>query len=396
MTSDPRPHIGTLTIHSVYNEGAILQSLALQRAIAKLRPEGAVDIIDHRDPRQMTRGYGPANTERKQALKAFYDSRLPTSPERFENADPQPTFRYINAHYDAVVVGSDEVWKIAFRKRFKGLVRMQADPLAPAFPNVFWPDTGVSARKMTYAATCGVKTDWARLPRRVTRRIAEILDDFAAIGVRDERTRAFVEALAPAALDKVTWTPDPTIIEDLSGLADRAALRTRLEGLGVDFTRPRVLVITGRQPPYDRAMQALRDQGFQLTALSDANPYADVDLTRTGFDPLEWAALASQFDLVISERMHGSIFTLRNGTPLICVDGRVRAMGWATKNEELMSRMGLADRYVSAKDPEAEEKLLTLCTDPLSLPWDRAAVAARFEEYGAIGRGYLDRNLPTS
>ncbi len=385
---------GTLTLHAGFNEGAILQSLALHRAIGELRPAAEVEIVDHRYPVLMARAYGPADDDRKKALQAFYDNDLPLSPRRFHSKARRLTFDYIQSRYDALVVGSDEVWKIAFQHRLKGLLRLQTDPYAPAFPNVFWPGPSLHVRKIAYAATAGEKTDWLALPKCMRRRIAEALGDFDAIGVRDERTRAFALWADPALEKKITWTPDPTFIADLTGDVPTDRLRARLAGWGVDFQRPRLLLIAGVHDAYAAAVALLRQQGYQIVSVSDKNPYADVDLTGAPIGPLEWAGLARHFDLCLSERMHGSIFAVLNGCPLICLDRRRPTLGFPTKNRALTEKLGLSHRYVSVVEPAGRGRLEEMCTNISTLPYDHAGIARTLAALRAEGRSFLDEALP--
>lgn len=385
---------GTVTLHAGFNEGAILQSLALQRAISELRPGADVEIVDHRYPVLMEKAYGPADNDRKKALQDFADHRLPVSPRRFYSADRHPTFDYIRSRYDAIVVGSDEVWKIAFQRRLKGLLRLQTDPYAPAFPNVFWPDRSIGIPKIAYAASAGEKTDWLSMSPRMRRKIAGILGGFGAIGVRDERTRAFALWADQSLAGKIEWTPDPTLICDLTNDAAPDDLRARLAAWGVDFNRPRLLLIAGEHPAYAAACALLKTRGYQIVSVSDRNPYADIDLTGAAIGPLDWAGLARHFDACLSERMHGGIFAVLNGCPLICADRRRPTMGFPTKNHALSDMLGLSHRYVSVNEAGGQSRLLEMCSTLQNLPYDRAAIGERLAELRRIGRDFLDRSLP--
>ena len=98
-----------------------------------------------------------------------------------------------------MVVGSDEVWKIAYRPRMRGLIRTQSDPVAPAYPNAYWPDASAGPMRVAYAATAGSKTDWTRIPLLRRWQMARTVNGFAGLGLRDARTRAFIAAIAPEA-----------------------------------------------------------------------------------------------------------------------------------------------------------------------------------------------------
>ncbi|WP_192361800.1 polysaccharide pyruvyl transferase family protein [Mesorhizobium mediterraneum] len=385
--------IGTLTLHTGYNEGAQLQSLALQRCISDLRPGSPAEIVDHRYPRRLETGYGPATNARQRTLAAFADGLL-LSPKRFYSEDRSPTFRYVSDRYDAVVVGSDEVWKIDYVSRLGGLIKLQTNPLCPPFPNVYWPE--VACSKIAYAASTGSSTKWTEMPRRNRYLMAKCLNDFVAIGVRDERTRELVLWADPSLADRVTLTPDPTVTHDLTSNATHESLRVKLASWGVDFNRPRALVIAGQHELYAEATTSLRARGVQIVSVSDRNHLADIDLTEKPIDPLEWANLASQFSYCLSERMHGALFALRNRCPLICLDSRRPAIGFPTKNEALMTLMGIPSQYVSIHRKGARDHLLDMCENLGKLVHDYMKIDNRFRELAEIGRTFLDRALPAA
>lgn len=384
--------VGTLTLHSGYNEGAILQSLALTHAVNDVRPMAEVEIVDHRFPRLVKKAYGPADNARKQVLQTFGDN-LPLSPERFLSSGTRETWDYASGRYDAVLVGSDEVWKVVYRKKLKGLIKLQNDPYAPAFPNIFWPDSSVNAVKIGYAATIGAKTNWLALPTRVKRRMAQALESFKAIGVRDDRTFDFVGKLSPVLQQKAMLTPDPTFAHPLHRYADQDALRAKLTAHGVDFSRPRLLVIARTDPRCTAALRKFQAAGYQAVALSERNEEADIDLSGMAFDPLEWAAAASFFDACVSERMHGCIFSLLNGTPVISLDFRTSIMGHQTKNGELFKRTGIAGFNINLSSA-ATKDIDAACDKVIAGEWPAQDVHDRIVDYRRTGAGFLDANLP--
>lgn len=367
--------IGIATIHTGYNEGAVLQSLALTRLLAETTGE-AVEVLDHRYAKALRTTEGPADTPRKQAIAEFRDRALPLSPKRFED-DHAAAWAYAAGRYSALVVGSDEVWKVVYRKRLKGLLTLQGDPLAPAFPNVWWPDARAGAVRIAYAATAGARTNWTIIPRRHQAMMAEAVSGFRALGLRDARTKAFLASIAPEAAARSVRVPDPTLGHDLLA-TDGRDMRPRLEALGVDFSRPRVAFIASATKPARALAERLSADGLQTVAISRPIPGTSLDLSAAPFDPLDWASAFGAFDLVVSDRMHGCIFTLRNGTPLVILDERGRTLGYATKNEEIADRFGLRDFYFPVMSPATTpEALLAAARRALAGDWPRAAVAER-------------------
>lgn len=379
--------IGIITIHTGYNEGAVLQSLALSRLLAQVTGE-PVEVLDHRYSRALASTEGPADTARKQAILGFRDSMLPLSPRRFEH-DHRAAWAYAAERYSAVVVGSDEVWKVVYSKQFGGLLTRQTDPFAPPYPNVWWPDASAGPVRIAYAATAGARTNWTLVPARHRRMMAEAISGFRSLGLRDARTRAFIEAIAPEAAARSVRVPDPTLAFDLLADAGRD-MPPRLAELGVDFARPRVAFVASASKVAVDLAARLRASGIQTVSLSRSLPEMDVDLSQAALDPLDWATALGAFDLVVSDRMHGCIFTLRNGVPLLVLDDRRRTLGFATKNEEIAERFGLTDFYFPITRPETTGAALEAAARrALAGDWPFATVRERIAAEQALGAGFL-------
>ena len=84
--------IGIITIHTGYNEGAVLQSLALSRLLAALTGE-AVEVLDHRYTSALKTTEGPADTpaRRRSRLSATAGYRSAPSASTAITAPPGPT-----------------------------------------------------------------------------------------------------------------------------------------------------------------------------------------------------------------------------------------------------------------------------------------------------------------
>jgi hypothetical protein len=381
--------IGVLTLHTGHNEGAMLQALALTWLLEEVTGEPA-EIVDHRYAGLHARACGAADTPRKQAIEAFGDRRLPLSPQRFDD-DHDATWQYIAERYGAVIIGSDEVWKVHYRPRLRGLLHFQDDPFSPPYPNVYWPDARAGSVRIAYAATAGTKTDWRRIPGRRRREMADAINGFRMLGLRDARTKSFIEWISQDAADRSVRVPDPTIAANVLGRTDPNGVRVKLEELGADFGRRRAAVIANPNPALSGMLSGLAREGVQTVAISYANRAAELDLSAAGLDPLEWAAALEHFDLVISERMHGCIFALLNGTPVLAIDSRQRSLGLATKNEELIDRFELSEILFPIHDDErtTAQTMLAAANRILSGDWPSETVARKIEDERRIAREFL-------
>lgn len=381
--------IGISTYHSCLNDGAILQAYCLASAL-KERIRGAeVEIVDYRHPSER-QVYGPPDDKRKKALSEFVDRVLPLSRERFEDEDPRKAHEYIAKNYDLLVVGSDEVWRLEYRRRWGGLWVDRGSPWTAPFPNIYWPDGDVGIRKATYGASVG-GTDWRLIPRGDKRQMREILGGFSAIGFRDSRTRSFLRWLDPALEGRAEWVPDPTFALDWLSLVDRESVRRKLENCGVDFGRPRLGVVLSDSTWLERVVDQFRRKGFQIVGLAVPNCFSDVELFREDLTPPEWGAAFGFMDACLTRRMHPSIACILNGTPFAAVDFYGNALDEQSKLGDLMQTFGLLDYYYRYDKKSCSfEQLLQTCQRVTETPWPKEHVGDVTRSLQKRARDFID------
>ncbi len=348
-------NLAILTLHYGYNEGAMLQAWCLARSLSNAMPEHALqaELFDHRYPHKQ-RMYGKPTTARKQAMTFFLERQLPLSTEHICDDSHIESFRRLDARYQGIVVGSDEVWRVDYSRAWLGLMVRQEGKWTPAFPNLYWPDSTISAPKASYAAANGDLCDYTTIPKHDRRRMHRILSDFVYLGVRDHKTLAYLEWLGKDLAERAEITPDPTFSHDVIGDVDRQQLRRRLERAGMDYSRPRLgLVMWEDVPEVDEAIAQLQAQEYQVVVLNGHHPRADISLSDLDLSPPEWAATFGEFNLCFSQRMHGCIFSLLNNTPLVGIEVHQNPLGHPTKMRDLLQQMQLLDFYhdCSATNP---------------------------------------------
>lgn len=379
--------LGILTFHASYVEGAIYQALALQRHLATLLPAWRVELVDLRYAKK-SQEFQQLQNGRAAALEEFINTQLPLSASRFLDDDHRRAYRYIAEACDALVVGSDEVWKVQYRRRSGGLRVVQEHPLHPPFPNAYWPDGSLGMPRIAYAACVG-STMWQDIPWWDRRRMRHVLRRFALLGVRDDRTREFIGWLDRGLLHRVEKVPDPAFAVDLVPTVDTAALRTRLAGWGVDFSRPRAAIVVEESPAAQAAIAAFRRAGYQTIGFDSPNRAVDVDLSASPLSPVEWMAMYGLMDVSLSQRMHGCIGNLLAGTPFVAFDARVGRRRSSSKIEDLLREFGLMRFYYAAR-LQPVERLLEACRAVREDPWpveQVRAVRQRFREQSlAFGR----------
>ncbi len=349
--------LGLLTLHYGYNEGAILQSLCLAGNLKKRLAGWDVDIIDQRYPGKLRAVYND-NGERELGLQSFIDKELPLSENRFIEDSHKHAFEYINKEYGAVIVGSDEVWKVDYNNYLFGLFFSQKNPWCPPFPNVYWPGVEVKVPKIAFAASIG-SINCGKIPKSELARMKEKLLTFRLLGVRDQRTRDFLGHLDPKLGEKAELVPDPTFFLESINLTDANGLKSKLISAGVDFSRPRALVISP-EFKYSRLIaDSFKRKDFQVISLTFKNRSADVDLSGFYLNPLEWFTVTSLADIVVSMRMHGCISAILSKKPVLALDPAGVNKG-LSKIGEIMDYFGLRDLCYDLRE-NSSARLSHLC-----------------------------------
>jgi hypothetical protein len=379
--------IGILTLHSGYNEGAILQAFCLAFNLQN-NVTGKVEIVDHRYPSK-ERAYGPVRDEKTRRLDDFINHSLPLSTKRFIADDYQTTFKFIRENYSAIVIGSDELWKLKYTKRCFGLISEQNDLWCPAFPNVYWPDESIEIPKIAYAVSIG-QTDWRTIPKKHITRMKRILSRYILLGIRDQRTMSFLKWLDPVIASKAEWVPDPTFATDILSLVDKKVLKQKLQQWGVDFSRPLICIVLKDTPHINEIIGEMKKKGFQIVGLTLPNRVADVDLSDKGFTPLEWFGVFGLMDFCISQRMHACISCILQDTPFIAVDFYSNPMDDDSKLKDLMQSFGLLDYYYKADNSSVGEFQL-ICERLFNELWPVNEIAEKRRLFNNRSKEFTDK-----
>ncbi len=361
--------IGILTFHQSVNNGAVMQAYALSRRIQSEYPDATVEIIDYRMERvEQMYSYSlgsylkssslrgtlakckrlledPQYLKRMRTRTRVFKSclgKLPLSGERIVDNGTARLFAYIEKHYDVLVVGSDAVWNYISR----------------GFPNAYLPEKSLSCVKMSYAASC-YGMDFLQRADGERRQIKESLDDFAFIGVRDQATE-----------DMVRWsgckhppihTCDPTVFLDVDDLPiDVEALKKKLVQRGFDFSKPAIGMM-GNRWMYE-LIRSLYGQKYQIVALYEHIKGADVNLF--DLEPYEWAYVFRWFKLTFTTYFHGTLLSLRNGVPVVCIAletafGKVHT----PKTLDVLTRLGFSHWYFKKEQGKVDVEAIRKTAD---------------------------------
>lgn len=356
--------IGILTFHRSLNYGAVMQCYSLQQRLAKEFPDDCVEIVDYCTLRVQRKYSTKAWTyifsslpelrragvitvikatiknvltvlrkqdflkERKQMRKAFDHilQGMQLSEEHISTDDCAAASRWIQGKYDVLIVGSDCVWEINNYP----------------FPNLYFLHDVSGAKKLSYAA-CAQGVLYESLTEGQRKYMKEAWSAFDYIGVRDIATEALLRAVDGELT--IHQNCDPTVFLEIDAIPfDLKVLRNKFAAAGVDFSRPAICLMANSA--VGKLCREALGTEYQIVAVYEQNLYADCfisDLT-----PFEWARCFSLFDLTVTNRFHGTLLSMKNGTPPITYDGSTDA-GYSyngmTKIRYLYEQLGLVDTH---------------------------------------------------
>lgn len=343
--------IGILTFHRSVNNGAFMQAYALSSEIKKRFPSDTVEIIDFTPPSvvnyysyslaaylrhstlrvfagKLLRLLGdPVYLKRMRKRTAVFDiaaDALPLSDKKIVSSNYEEVYAYINDNYDVLVVGSDAVWNFVLR----------------GYPNPYFPDSRVTVHKLSYAASC-YGMDFLKCAEDTRKSIACVFDDFDFIGVRDTATEEMVRWSGSTAVP--VHTCDPTALLDIDSLpVCKSDFEKKLAARGFDFNRTTIGMM-GDNAMFSMIKNMYGDK-YQVVALYNYIKGADVNLY--DISPFEWAYAFRYFKVTFTTFFHGTMLSLRNGTPLICIALKTDFSKTHTpKTLDVLRRCGLSNWY---------------------------------------------------
>ncbi|MBQ3550351.1 MAG: polysaccharide pyruvyl transferase family protein [Clostridia bacterium] len=343
--------IGVLTFHKSINNGAVLQCYALTKRLKQELPEAEVEVIDYHMPKTDV-GYevsvskylkckslklcikkfikllcDPKMLKRlRERITAFrsVEAYLPLSQKTIYSDSVNELFEYINSTYDVVIAGSDAIWNYVTR----------------GFPNPYFLDNGIGCKKFSYAASCYGMV-YENIPDEQKQRIKEILDSYEFLGVRDDEAEKFVRFVE---CDTPTLhTCDPTVTLDVNDLpVDEGALKAKLRRKGFDFSKETIGIMGN--DAMCKMVRKMYGKRYQIVALY--NPLKKADINLHDLTPYEWAYVFRFFKLTFTTFFHGTLVSLRNGIPVVCVALQTKySKTHMPKVEDFLRRIGWEEHY---------------------------------------------------
>lgn len=381
--------IGLLTYHHVVNEGAFLQAYALYRHLKSQFGEREVEVINYRSLRVEVRDFKTAFSafpgfhrawsyaRAYLRLKAAAARTFSLSPASRLTDDYAKALELVDGRYQAVVVGSDEVWKL------------EQGRWGRKFPNLYWLSPELPCRKIAFAASAN-RTDYKRLSAQECAWLARAVNAFALIGVRDAHTVNFLTWLGVPP-ERIHRVPDPTFLLETAPASEQA--RRRFARYGADPAKP----LAGILLPPGRLARAVaghfRARGFCVVAAGHYQRCADVNVLGR-LTPFEWAEMFSGLSFCVTNRFHPTIFSMKCGVPFLTIDLDPHYARYASKTRSLLEECGLLEQHLSVHDASFSLEAVTRAIERIRRRFDggRAIHTALMERQACAN--FLSRLSP--
>lgn len=226
--------------------------------------------------------------------------------------------------YDMIIVGADTVLQLLAVNREEGNLP------------IYWLPADIQSQKVACATSCGALT-YEELTESQKAYCRESLSKFKLLGVRDDATLDLFYKIGLNDEQKIVKVPDPTFAYSI----DYSFADSFIKRHGLDISRPILAILTQKTFQFARELsEYYRNKGYLIVTLA---PLSCGDICIRDISPFEWAGLFKHFSLVVTDRFHGTVFSLKNGTPVVsvaCEQRKLTASG-QTKTKSLLETFNL-------------------------------------------------------
>lgn len=263
------------------------------------------------------------------------------------------------AEFDAIVVGSDQVWRPEY-----------SQPLNRHFADFA---VGSSVRIVSYAASFG--TDKPTISAEKAAELAPMVRSYAAVSVREASAVDICRRLFGV---EATHVVDPTMLlnrADYEVLAAKAPL-----------SPGDLMTYVLDESPETEAFIARLAQAKGLTPFRSNSRYEDwtAPISQRRQPPVEnWLRGFCDAKLVVTDSFHACVFSILFNVPFICIGNATRGM---SRFHSLLSMFGLTDRLVDISNFDQAHEVA-------AKPIDWRAVNAAIEGRRQMAMQFLAKAL---
>lgn len=255
-------------------------------AFNQFRVTGLKKFLHRFDKKPTCQAYIDGIKTRTIAVEAYKERKL---IPLFHNYIGYQALSEGSKNYDAIVVGSDQVWlPLGLKTKFFNLLFADA-----------------SVRKISYASSFGV----SEIPGFQKKETAHYLDRFYRISVRELMGKEIVDSLS---INKAQVVADPTL------LLDRYEWAEEVKNSQIDVSEPYIFCyFLGNNPEARKAANELKDKtGLKIITIRHMDEFVENDETfgdeaPYNVDPEDFVRYISKAAYVCTDSFHCSAFSIQ-------------------------------------------------------------------------------------
>ena len=268
------------------------------------------------------------------------------------------------SYYDLIVVGSDTILEKVYNNNNQMGLNWASSLLCNA-KHVFF---AASASPANYA-----DDDF------ITDQLSKVVKNFSYIGLRDQLTINLFKEKLKVNESIINKQPDPSYLLDveqfkLSNYYVKKISKIKKQGKKIAFYN------FSPNFPYRKDLaEMIKKAGYKIVT-SVYNPHADIAIDT--INAKEWAGIFRYCDITITERFHDSLFSIRNGCPVIAIDwekDRISNIG-DSKTYRILQDYNLEKHHYNLKD---KSQLQAIINDiPIAIhDYDNANIPEKCRAY---------------
>jgi hypothetical protein len=323
--------IGILTYHRTHNYGAFLQSYALANALLN-NTNHEVEIIDFNmdlaskaNKKEIFYNWKQTNSIwynilKYQMFKNCQKKILPLSKKKLVTDSLKRFTKFIGDNYEAIIVGSDEVWRL---DGYRG------------FPNPYWLPGINQCKKIAYAVSS--RNEYDKLSTSIKDQVEKYLIGFDYIGTRDIASQKLLSRISHGT-QPVELNCDPTFAYDFH-INKEDGLRILKEDFHIDTNNKCIGLMIGVS---SLANEIIKNNKEKVQFISLYYYYSGTKGFRV-LTPFEWINVIAALDALVTTFFHGMVFALKTNTPFILVENRSINNPFLSKSFDVLFRHNLQE-----------------------------------------------------
>lgn len=299
-----------ITFAAGLNPGTFMQSFGVRAGLLKIFPDAGIDYLKFPDFKWdrkrhdkngslwhllLQKGFALYRLMKYKQLERRY-FHFTREIDLFDYDEKEA--KELLSHYDLVVVGSDTILEAAKggSKDQYGL-NWYSSVLCNA-PHILFAASASPAR---YSSD-----------KEIVDKLKDIAKNFKFIGLRDDLTVNLFKNVLEISEDKIYKQPDPSFLLDVEQFRLSNYYIRKLKGRKIAYYN-----FMSDFPYRKKLADILQQKGYTVVS-SVYNPFADICIDT--IDAREWAGIFRHCDLIVTERFHDCVFSLRNCKPVIAID----------------------------------------------------------------------------